>query len=153
MFNRARNKLVADGKTPRSSLDCGFKSHKSCRAIAVYYNSCFSTLFWFSLHTIHLQICNFNSLMLGFMLTTFFLSMWISNTASTAMMLPIVEAVFRELKADSERGFAKVRVNKHDPMQLLNFLILRNFNLFVCKLCIICLHRLHKASTNLFSSS
>lgn len=40
-----------------------------------------------------------HSLMFGFMLTTSFLSMWISNTATTAMMLPIVEAVFNELKA------------------------------------------------------
>jgi len=32
-------------------------------------------------------------LMLGFMMTTMFLSMWISNTATTAMMLPIVDAV------------------------------------------------------------
>ena len=32
-------------------------------------------------------------LMLGFMFTTMFLSMWISNTATTAMMLPIVDAV------------------------------------------------------------
>ncbi|XP_078491315.1 Na(+)/citrate cotransporter-like [Ciona intestinalis] len=42
-------------------------------------------------------------LMFGFMLTTYFLSMWISNTATTAMMLPIVEAVFRELKAGEEK--------------------------------------------------
>ena len=32
-------------------------------------------------------------LMLGLMLPTMFLSMWISNTATTAMMLPIVDAV------------------------------------------------------------
>jgi len=44
----------------------------------------------------------FDSLMFSFMVTTFFLSMWISNTATTAMMLPIVEAVFQELKRDKE---------------------------------------------------
>lgn len=42
-------------------------------------------------------------LMFGFMFTTFFLSMWISNTATTAMMLPIIEAVFLEIKSTSHR--------------------------------------------------
>lgn len=31
------------------------------------------------------------------MVTTMFLSMWITNTATTAMMVPIVEAVISEL--------------------------------------------------------
>ncbi|XP_067120709.1 Na(+)/citrate cotransporter-like [Centruroides vittatus] len=37
-------------------------------------------------------------LMLGFMLITMFLSMWISNTATTAMMVPIIEAIIEELR-------------------------------------------------------
>ncbi|XP_010609630.1 solute carrier family 13 member 5 isoform X1 [Fukomys damarensis] len=38
-------------------------------------------------------------LMLGFMVVTAFLSMWISNTATTAMMVPIVEAVLQQMEA------------------------------------------------------
>ncbi|XP_036691850.1 solute carrier family 13 member 5 isoform X6 [Balaenoptera musculus] len=40
-------------------------------------------------------------LMLGFMGVTAFLSMWISNTAATAMMVPLVEAVLRQMEATS----------------------------------------------------
>ena len=39
-------------------------------------------------------------LMLGFMLPTLFLSMWISNTATTAMMVSIVDAVLSELERE-----------------------------------------------------
>ncbi|XP_060703888.1 Na(+)/citrate cotransporter-like isoform X2 [Hemiscyllium ocellatum] len=38
-------------------------------------------------------------LMLGFMAVTSFLSMWISNTATTAMMIPIIEAVLEQLSS------------------------------------------------------
>lgn len=37
-------------------------------------------------------------LMMGFMVVSAFLSMWISNTATTAMMLPISHAVLQQLK-------------------------------------------------------
>ncbi|KAF8766871.1 Solute carrier family 13 member 5 like protein [Argiope bruennichi] len=36
-------------------------------------------------------------LMMGFMITTMLLSMWISNTATTAMMVPIVDAVIGKI--------------------------------------------------------
>ena len=37
-------------------------------------------------------------LMLGLMLPTWFLSMWISNTAATSMMLPIIQAVMKQIE-------------------------------------------------------
>ena len=43
------------------------------------------------------------------MLTTSFLSMWISNTATTAMMVPIVEAVLGEIKNEN----IKIRSGKN----------------------------------------
>ena len=42
--------------------------------------------------------------MLGFMFTTMFISMWISNTATTAMMIPIVNAVVKAINSKEDDG-------------------------------------------------
>lgn len=47
-----------------------------------------------------------NKVVLGFMIATGFLSMWISNTASTVVMLPIAMSVIH-LLIDDEDGFTK----------------------------------------------
>jgi len=43
-------------------------------------------------------------LLFGFMATTAFLSMWISNVATTAMMIPIAQAVLNELVDDTGKS-------------------------------------------------
>ncbi|ESP05098.1 hypothetical protein LOTGIDRAFT_227796 [Lottia gigantea] len=42
-------------------------------------------------------------LMLGLMISTWFLSMWISNSATTAMMIPIAQAILIQLKGTSDK--------------------------------------------------
>jgi len=51
-----------------------------------------------------------NKVVLGFMLATAFMSMWISNTASTVVMLPIAISVIKILIND-EDGFTKADKN------------------------------------------
>ena len=53
-------------------------------------------------------------LMFGFMLPTAFLSMWISNTTTTSMMLPIANSVMSELKDMENKGRKKTRYEKEE---------------------------------------
>jgi len=45
-----------------------------------------------------------NLIMLGFMACSMFLSMWISNTATTAMMVPIVDAISEAISSTGDPG-------------------------------------------------
>ncbi len=57
-----------------------------------------------ALHTIRFIGKNVDLIILGFMSATFFLSMWISNTATTMMMLPIAMAVAGKLDPLKDDG-------------------------------------------------
>jgi len=53
-----------------------------------------------ALRIIYLIGTNMSRIILGFMVATAFLSMWISNTATSVMMLPIGMAIIAQLEAD-----------------------------------------------------
>eukprot|EP00794_Sanderia_malayensis_P013743 gene13743-15179_t len=57
-------------------------------------------------------------LMLGFMLVTAFVSMWITNTATTAMMTPIMEAVLKELDKEYLDDAVKEDMNENSEEKI-----------------------------------
>ncbi len=65
-----------------------------------------------ALHIVKLTGVNADGIILGFMLSTAFLSMWISNTATAVMMLPIAISVINllektpSLEAEKQKKFA-----------------------------------------------
>ena len=61
-----------------------------------------------ALHTIRMVGVTPDRIMLGFMLATAFLSMWISNTATTMMMMTIGVAVLDEIGADIRQAGGEV---------------------------------------------
>ena len=60
-----------------------------------------------ALNILQLVGTSLNRILLGFMLSTALLSMWISNTATTVMMLPIGMAVISQVKGKAKPLFAK----------------------------------------------
>ena len=66
-----------------------------------------------ALNLIKLTGTNVNGIILGFMIATAFLSMWISNTATTVMMLPIAMSVVNLLqKPVSDHSISKQAFRK-----------------------------------------
>ena len=55
-----------------------------------------------ALHTIKLFGFSYHKILLGFMVATAFLSMWVSNTATVLMMIPVALAVASQLEPGSE---------------------------------------------------
>lgn len=81
-------------------------------------------------------------LILGMMLTSSFLSMWLSNTATTAMMLPIANAILESLFGDLESLKEKCKSSSdpdHDLIKGSERIILHPTVFFcLCSFCFLC---------------
>ncbi|XP_017145122.1 protein I'm not dead yet 2-like [Drosophila miranda] len=68
-----------------------------------------------ALRTIIIVGCSPRRLLAGMMMVSSFMSLWISNSAGTAMMCPIVKAVLNEM--DSEKIFDVYMTQEEEPME------------------------------------
>lgn len=62
-----------------------------------------------ALHIINLVGTNMRQIVLGFIIATGFLSMWISNTATTLMMLPIALSIITQFQDFNEKSKVKLQ--------------------------------------------
>lgn len=88
-------------------------------------------------HRISLNIISFvgtsqELLMLGFMTCSMFLSMWISNTATTAMMVPIVDAISETINSADDMDIDDPENRKQTKPRSKSHEITRNFLLLSC---------------------
>lgn len=61
--------------------------------------------------------------LLGFMLPTWFLSMWLSNTATTGMMIPVAEQVIEQMEENCRRRYPETAAAYAQRGQLLQYYI------------------------------
>lgn len=69
---------------------------------------------------LHVCKCFSYRLILGMMMTSSFLSMWLSNTATTAMMLPIANAILESLFGDLQTLKEKCKSPSDPELDLIN---------------------------------
>ncbi|KAM8706097.1 hypothetical protein ACLKA7_010392 [Drosophila subpalustris] len=81
-------------------------------ALAIEYSNLHQRI---ALGTILLVGCSPRRLHFGLILVTAFLSMWISNSATAAMMCPIVKAILTEL--DKQKIFTIYKTQEEEPVE------------------------------------
>ncbi|XP_034487734.1 protein I'm not dead yet 2-like isoform X1 [Drosophila innubila] len=81
-------------------------------ALAIEYSNLHQRI---ALGTILLVGCSPRRLHFGLVVVTAFLSMWMSNSATTAMMCPIVKAILNEL--DNQKVFTVYKTQEEEPVE------------------------------------